>query len=183
MQNESSAAKTNAASEPNDPGPQGRWRDPKVCDDLVVAVILDLRKEYLKKGNVIKHWHRLLNTMRMAAATTSDGGIWITRVRRQLQLGAAVKDHVQRQSDLLEMLDAVPTMLPRIKARVMFYITRAQTLAGERAEKAGENAAEKMRRDHATAKAKNNGVADKAAAAEGGGREQGDASDEEDDQD
>lgn len=55
---------------------------------LTVDVILEARRDYLRSGaSALRHWDQLQDRMRAAARTCRDPREWVTRLRRDLQLG------------------------------------------------------------------------------------------------
>jgi hypothetical protein len=111
-------------------------RNKRALEDLAVAWVLALRREYLQSPqcNVMKHWDQIQDRMRLAARTSGSADEWVTAVRRSLRLSAPSVDS-SRCSDALvsEARDHAGGVefLELIEARHAYLMARARVAAEE----------------------------------------------------
>lgn len=75
--------------------------------DAVVALLLEVRAEYLAAGaNALKHWQQLQDRALLATRTSERMSEWVTTLRKELQLGSPSNSASRAVIALCEEVDA-----------------------------------------------------------------------------
>lgn len=117
--------------------------------ELTVAVVLDLRAQYLRSGvaNPLRHWDQIQSRMRAAARQSASPSEWATALLRRLQVGAPSS---RLSASLRRLCDGVSdsrSWLDLIEREHGYILARARLGAEQRAEMSAER--EREREAHA----------------------------------